>query len=315
MQSSNIFIIGWRGFIGRNVISFIEKKCSHVNIYLYDKSERLEPSPFHSDKIHQVLYPEMISLLNSSKSAVVLYLANSYSPGESLKYIVSSVSENLLPFITFLDDIKKNANSIRFLFASSGGSIYGDTGGIPCNEEHHLEPKSIYAANKVAQEKYLDIFNINFGLKYISLRIANPFGPGQYAKGGQGLIPTIMQSVGLNKPVNIYGDGNSTRDYIYIDDLSECIVSASDYLGNMKIINIGSGIPRSINDIVSVFENITKIPIYKNYIPQPTSNVDSLVLDISRAKQELKWMPKTSFNQGVTEYIKWYSSNTTNPNM
>jgi UDP-glucose 4-epimerase len=249
----------------------------------------------------------MTSLLKISENATIIYLANSYSPSESLKYIVKSVTENIIPMITLLNDIKSNAKNIRFIFSSSGGSVYGDTGGVLCNEKHSLEPKTIYAANKVAQEIYLDVFNINFGLKYIALRIANPYGPGQFVKGGQGLIPTIMRSISDGKAITIYGSGSSKRDYIYIDDLCDCILLACEYTGQEKVMNIGSGVPQSINDILDCVENIAQQDILRNHVEQLTQNVDSIVLDISKTIKELNWSPKTCLHEGMVKYIQWFS--------
>jgi UDP-glucose 4-epimerase len=306
MQSNKIFIIGWRGFIGRNLIAWI-KNNSRSCIYLYDKNMQDDEFPFDDENIHRIFYAEMIALLNSCDKATIIYLANTYSPGESLKYIVESVTDNIIPMITLLTDIKENAKNIQFIFSSSGGSVYGDTGGLLCNENHSLEPKTIYAANKVAQEIYLDVFNINFGLRYIALRIANPYGPGQFAKGGQGLIPTIMRSISEGNPITIYGNGSSKRDYIYIDDLCDCILLACAYTGQQKVMNVGSGIPQSINDILNSVENIAQQPISKHHVEQLTENVDSIVLDISKTVSELNWYPKTSLDEGMARYIQWFS--------
>jgi UDP-glucose 4-epimerase len=307
MRSNNIFIIGWRGFIGRNLINWIRNNSNDRNIYLYDKDNAQEEFPFVDTNVHQIFYSDMVGLLNKIDNANIIYLANSYSPHESLKYIVESVSENLIPMVSLLADIKENSKNIRFIFSSSGGSVYGDTAGEFCNEKHRVEPKTIYAANKVAQELYLEVFNTNFGLKYISLRIANPYGPGQFAKGGQGLIPTIMCSIRDGKQIVIYGNGSSKRDYIYIDDLCECILLACDYDGKEKVMNIGSGVPKSINDILKCVTDVTKKPIDKVHVDPLTENVDSIVLDISRTLKELNWYPKTSLYEGMSAYISWFS--------
>ncbi|QEW31532.1 NAD-dependent epimerase/dehydratase family protein [Erwinia billingiae] len=306
MQSNDIYIVGWKGFIGTQFLAYLFEKKFTGNIFLYQRDGRSSEIPMLNSNVHGIFYDEMVNHLLRSPKATVLYLANSYSPGESLKYAKESVTENILPFITLLESIKDNASNIKFIFSSSGGSIYGDTHGEYCKEVHNLSPKSIYAANKLAQEYYLDVYLKNYGLDYQVLRIANPYGPGQQLKGGQGLIPAVMNSVVNNTALTIYGDGTSQRDYLYIDDLADAIIASMNYTGSERIFNIGSGRPYSILDIIECFNTVHSQSVEYVHVNANASEVNSIVLDISRAKKAYKWSPKVSLEDGIAKYIKWY---------
>ncbi|ENM2943188.1 NAD-dependent epimerase/dehydratase family protein [Escherichia coli] len=307
MHSNKIYIIGWSGFIGRQYIHYLDKTGFKGEVFLNSRADDEQKYTSSTDNItiKYVNYEEMITGLNCSRSTV-LYLANMYSPGESNIYPLNSVKENIIPFITFLEDIKNNASNIRFIFASSGGTIYGDSQeGECCSENHLLAPKTIYAANKIAQENYLNVYHVNYGLDYRIARIANPYGPGQILKGGQGLIPAILRSLLNNESLPVSGDGNGTRDYIYIDDLCSLFFSLSSYSGACRTFNAGSGKEYSIMEIISCFNAVHDRPIKYHHVKTESSVVSRIVLDISRAKNELGWSPKTSLSDGIRAFINW----------
>lgn len=306
MHSDEIFIVGWSGFIGRQFISYLGKEYPASKIYLFNRDEYSINIDITVEQAELLPQDVFFSKLLGEGRKTVLYLANSYSPTDSLKYAVDSATDNIVPFIKFLEKIKNNAPAIKFIFASSGGTIYGDTNGESCKESHELSPKNIYAANKIAQEYYLNVYGINYLLDYKILRIANPYGPGQKLKGGQGLIPAVLESLCCMKTLSIYGDGQATRDYIYIDDLCELIVRTINYQGPHKIFNAGSGSAHSIMDIINCFDSICEHKVKYTYKPSENSIVNSIVLDISLARKELNWEPRISLVDGIREFIRWY---------
>lgn len=308
MLSSNLYIVGWGGFIGQSLLNYLSRTGFKKQVFLYSRSNTADivAPDFANATLCQ--HDDFVNKIAQDDKPVVYYLANSITPAESQSRALESVSSNLLPFIRFLEDIKSIANKVTFIFASSGGTIYGDTGGEKCREGHALLPKTIYAANKLAQESYLQVYQCNYGLNYRVLRIANPYGPGQVLKGGQGLIPAIMDSYKNNNPVRIYGDGSASRDYIYIDDLHDCFIKSAIYEGDVRIFNVGSGSKYSILDIIEKF-NRHNIVVETVKVKSDVSVVNSISLDISRAKREFNWSPQTSLENGLKKYIEWYEIN------
>lgn len=310
MHSNNIYIIGWKGFIGQRYIDYLESIMFDGEIYLYLREAEFENIRiFKNIKINFINYSGMIKKLLVSQGTII-YLANKYSPTESIRFSVESVQDNLIPFIKLLEDIKENARNIKFIFTSSGGTIYGDTRGENCKETHPLVPKSIYAANKVAQENFLSVYGLNHGLDYNILRIANPYGPGQRLRGGQGLIPAVLQSVMNNTTLPIFGDGNATRDYLYIDDLCIFIHKVIQYKGIIRVFNVGSGEAHSILDIINCFNSVINRKVKYEFTNTEFSAVNKIVLDISLAKKELDWQPLTPLKDGIKAFISWSEKKT-----
>ncbi|MDN4622073.1 MULTISPECIES: NAD-dependent epimerase/dehydratase family protein [Pantoea] len=305
MLSSNLYIVGWRGYIGQSLLNYLGRTGFTKRVFLYSRNNEVESITHDFIDATLCQHDDFVSKIAQDNDPVVYYLANSISPAESQSRAIESVNTNLLPFIRFLEDIKSIASKVTFIFASSGGTIYGDTGGEKCREDHALSPKTIYAANKLAQESYLQVYHCNYGLNYRVLRIANPYGPGQVFKGGQGLIPAIMDSYKKKTPVKIYGDGSASRDYIYIDDLHDCFIKSAVYKGDVRIFNVGSDSKYSILDIIDNF-NRHGIVVDTVKVKSAVSVVNSISLDITRAKREFNWSPQTSLEDGLKKYIEWY---------
>lgn len=305
MLSSNLYLVGWRGYIGQSLLNYLSRTGFKKQVFLYCRND--EANDLTPDFIDATLcqHEDFVSKIAQDINPVVYYLANSLSPAESQSRAFESVSSNLMPFIRFIEDIKSVASKVKFIFASSGGTIYGDTGGEKCREDHALSPKTIYAANKLAQESYLQVYQCNYGLNYRVLRIANPYGPGQVFKGGQGLIPAIMECYKKKTPVKIYGDGSASRDYIYIDDLHDCFIKSATYEGDVRIFNVGSDSKYSILDIIESF-NRQGIVVDTVKVKSDISVVNSISLDITRAKREFNWSPQTSLENGLRKYFEWY---------
>ncbi|PHM66414.1 NAD-dependent epimerase/dehydratase family protein [Xenorhabdus sp. KJ12.1] len=303
MFSNDVFIIGWKGFIGFRYVEYLSRTGFSGNLFLYLREGEKE-NGIKSNNIYFLNHFEFIERLLISK-ATLYYLANIYLPNESLEYSIDSVTKNILPFIKILEEIKPNAKNIKFIFASSGGTIYGDTRGEHCKESHPLLAKSIYTANKIAQENYLSVYGINYGLNYHIVRIANPYGPGQKARSGQGLIPAIMDSIEKKIYLSVFGDGQALRDYLYIDDLCSFLFKLANYTGTHKIFNAGSGVSYSILDVIECFTLVSNKTV--NYILREAniSAVDKIVLDNSLAKKELRWEPKVSLKEGISAFIDW----------
>lgn len=308
MLSNNIFLVGWNGFIGNSFLNYLIKNNFSNNIYLYAREKDKFIKSNFGRNVFLCEHNEFVDEIIKDKSPVVFYLANSLSPLESQSKALESVTKNIIPFITLLEDIKKFSKKISFILSSSGGSIYGDTNGEACGIEHSLAPKSIYAANKVAQETYLNVYHNNYGLNYHILRIANPYGPGQFLKGGQGLIPALLNAVRNNEKFTVYGDGTASRDYIFIEDLNDCFLKVAGYNHSSEIFNVGSGFTYSIIDIITCLRD-NGLEVDVRYVPSNSSVVNSIKLDISKTIKKLGWKPKVSLDNGIKEYIRWYDLN------
>jgi UDP-glucose 4-epimerase len=194
----------------------------------------------------------------------------------------------------------------KVLFASSGGTVYGIPKAVPITEIMETFPISAYGITKLAVEKYLYLYEYLHGLNYMALRIANPFGPYQDPRKRQGIVAAVISRILANKPVEIWGDGTVVRDFIYIEDVASAFISAARYDGRTRILNIGSGVGRSINDIVASIGSAMGVgEPQKVYHPGRASDVPVNVLDISLACKELEWAPLSEWTTSLQATAGW----------
>ena len=239
-----------------------------------------------------------------SEFDAIIHLISTSNPGSSKHNARVDTESNLLGTLDLLHVLETSKNK-RLIFASSGGAIYGTPLSVPINEQHPTNPVSPYGVSKLAIEKYLQIARIEFGLDYRVFRLANPYGPGQENTKGQGLIPTVIEKVLKGQSVSVWGDGSITRDYVYIDDVVEAFVQSLNYEGDERIMNIGSGKGVSVLEVVSEVESLIGQEISIDFMPERAIDPLMNVLDISLAKRELQWNPKTDLRDGIRAAIDW----------
>lgn len=205
------------------------------------------------------------------------------------------------PSLTFnLLESSRLSGVTRFLFSSSGGTIYGDAKQVPTPEGSEITPSGVYGTGKRVSEIYLESFEREFGLKTFSLRIANPFGPGQSAKRGQGIVAYALSAALEGFPVKIFGDGNAVRDFIFVRDVSEAFVSCLHYCGPLRLFNVGSGQATTINKLIDELNSaIFPRKLDKVYESSRTVDLPVSVLNIDRISAEMGWYPRTSLRDGL----------------
>lgn len=193
----------------------------------------------------------------------------------------------------------------KIVFPSSGGTIYGISQANRIVESQTGSPICSYGINKLAIEKYLNLFNRLYGLEYSVLRISNPYGMHQRVDSGQGAIATFLHHAIHHDEIEIWGDGSVIRDYIYVEDVSKAFYKAAQMNTAEKIFNIGSGIGYSINQILAEIELLIGKPLRKRYLEGRILDVPSNILDISKAKINLGWEPRYSLAEGLRKTADW----------
>ncbi len=191
----------------------------------------------------------------------------------------------------------------RLVSASTGGAILGDAR-PPVHEDMTAQPMSPYGASKLMMEGYCSAFAASYDLATICLRFSNVYGPGSLHKGS--VVATFCRDILAGKPLDIYGDGEQVRDFIYIDDL--CCGIAAAVTGQARgVIQLGSGRPLSINALVSALQSVVApARIEVNRHAARVGEVRSTWCDISRARQELDFNPSTPLEQGLAKTWDWF---------
>ncbi len=218
--------------------------------------------------------------------------------------ISSDIQSNLLPHVNFISScLMSGVKSLTFL--SSGGTVYGIPRSVPITEDHPTIPLNSYGMTKLVTEQYLQLLCRGTDMGYNILRMANPYGPGQFGLGGQGLIGTIIRQHQSGEPVTIFGDGLSERDYLYIDDAVTAIAQAVERAPTNDVINVGSGTGRSIVEVIDAVEKALGSPIARQHVEGRPTDVPSNVLDASKAQRMLNWRASTPFENGVAKTVAW----------
>lgn len=195
-----------------------------------------------------------------------------------------------------------DAGITRVIYLSTGGAIYGlspDASNDRRTENDLTLPVSPYAIGKLAVENYLRYFGAKFGLDSVVFRVSNPYGNRQSVTSRQGVIPIFLESVHNNQPITVYGDGTMVRDYIYVQDLAELVVTAFDRGHMHHIYNVGSGVGASVAEVVACVEKVTGVRADVHKVQAPATFVDRIVLDTTRFTDEFGIAAETSLLSGI----------------
>jgi UDP-glucose 4-epimerase len=236
---------------------------------------------------------------------VVVHLVSGTVPGSSLDHPAHDVEVNVLPSLNLFQACVEHCVG-KVLFVSSGGTVYGPSNDRPSKESDRCCPLVPYAVSKVMIEKYLALFSRRHALNYNVLRFSNPYGPRQKYRSGQGVIAAWIERIRRGEKVEIWGDGNVVRDYIYIDDAVSAMMLAMSEKISSQILNVGSGIGYSLSQLHKVMESSLGITIPVEFKPGRSADLPFNVLDITKIKNVLGWSPLISIEDGLRK--TWVAS-------
>jgi UDP-glucose 4-epimerase len=300
-----IAVFGGSGFIGLAAVSRLLKDGHELRLLLRPRPKYA--SELTDDRI-EVVYGDLSSLHDVSQTIegvdVVLHLVSSTFPQSSNDDPIFDVRTNLVATLQLLNEmvVKKIG---KIVFISSGGTVYGNPMTVPIDETHPTEPLVSYGIIKLAIEKYLLMFQKAHGIKANILRVANPYGERQRLENAQGAVRVFLHKAILNEPIEIWGDGSVTRDYLHVKDVAEAILCAVKYNGPESIFNISSGVGVSLNEMITVLESALGREIIRHYLPGRSFDVPVSVLDNALARQELGWEPSIKFKDGIAKTAEW----------
>jgi len=193
----------------------------------------------------------------------------------------------------------------KIIFISSGGTVYGNPMYLPIDEKHPTDPLVSYGITKLAIEKYLQLYSHLYGIRAITLRVANPYGERQRIETAQGAIGVFLHHALKGLPVEIWGDGSITRDYIHVSDVAEAFVRAVEYSDAKSCFNISSGAGTSLNELIGMLENVLGKRVEIRYLPGRPFDVPVSILSNDLARDELEWAPSISMRDGIARTADW----------
>ena len=293
----NSLIIGGTGFIGKYLVEELLASGRKVitvsrHNFEYNKVEHHLVETLFDKKIEKIL--------NSGIDEVV-YLAYATKPKTSFDNPVRDIEENLAQTVHLFESVYKIKSIKRIIYVSSGGTVYGNSNSNAISENHAQNPISPYGITKLTIEHFAKMFFKIYDLPVIIVRPSNAYGIGQAAKEGQGFIAYAMHSILHDKPINIYGEQGTIRDYIYVSDVAKAIRFSLDKAQCGNTYNIGSGTGYSNSEIINLIDKVIgkKYTVKLEYSDSRPFDVNKNILDTAAIKKDTGWVPLISIQEGL----------------
>lgn len=296
-----ILVTGGAGFIGSHLVDAL---CTDHDVVVVDdmsagKIENLNKS-IERIKLHKtsILDKDIKSILKDVD--VVFHLAAQVSVNKSIIDPVHDLNVNGGGTLNLLE----NARDLeQFIYVSSGGAVYGEPKSLPVDENADTCPLSPYGVSKLMGEKYVDYFHNTRGFKTTILRYANVYGERQDPSGEAGVISIFIDRILSDEPLEIFGDGHQTRDFIHVSDVVSANIKSLNKLG---VYNIGTNVETSVDDISRLLSNLTGKKLKTKYSPERKGEVRRISLSVDKAEKELGWEPKLTLKEGIEKTIEYF---------
>ncbi len=293
-----ILVTGGAGFIGSHVAE-IYLGAGH-EVWIVDDLSTGKPTNVPSEAHFvqaDITDAAVRRLLVDERIEVVNHHAAQMDVRRSVADPLFDARVNILGLLNILEGARQ-AHCQRLIFASSGGTVYGEQDSFPATEDHATRPISPYGVSKLAGERYLYFYQREHGLPALSLRYANVYGPRQDPHGEAGVVAIFTQRLLAGETITINGDGQQTRDYVFVDDVAQANLAAltADCTG---AINIGTGLETTVNTLAEHLQRITGSPDRAQHGAAKPGEQRRSVLSWSRAADRLNWKPLMSLADGL----------------
>jgi len=301
LSGSRVLVLGGAGFIGQHLCRDLIR--AGANVRCFDLKIPCSNSIVNQpEKTMEWITGDFSDTSKLAKAIegmdYVFHLISTTIPETSNRELQYDLSSNVFSTLKLLDSMKSSKVK-KMLFVSSGGTVYGIPNMIPIPEDHETNPICGYGIHKLAIEKYLYLYNYNFGLDYCILRLSNPYGTAQISDRPQGVIGKFVYKAIRQEAMEIWGDGSVVRDYLCIDDIVDAMLMAMKYRGEKKVFNVGSGTGHSLLDIIHMIERSAGHSVEVDFLPSRKVDVPLNILDIGRIQSELSWAPRTDLQSGI----------------
>ncbi|SEP13483.1 GDP-mannose 4,6-dehydratase [Paenibacillus sp. OV219] len=297
-------VTGGAGFIGSHLVKGLLEGGAIVHVIDNLSSgirENVAPEAvLHTEDVRSA---EAKQIIASVKPEVVYHLAARADVQQSILAPSLDASVNITGTINILDACKAACVN-KIIFASTSG-VYGNLEKERITERDPAIPISFYGLSKLTAERYIHMYSQLYCLSYTILRYGNVYGPGQTAKGEGGVIANFMERTIGNLPLYINGDGEQTRDFIYVGDVVRANLAAARH-GDQETIHVSTGKRTSVNRIIELLREMHSAEIDLHYRPAQSGDIKHSCLSNRKARTNLQWEPAVSIEQGIAEtYRSW----------
>lgn len=305
MKSQEVLLIGGMGYVGRQLQNPLADAGYTVHVLDKKPPQKDENVKIHHHRFRLSDEAPLKELL--SRCGTVFYLASDSVPATTANHPSLDGELNVMPFLRFLDVLQACPDT-HLLYVSSGGTVYGNATAIPINESCPVAPISYHGAGKAASEAFLHAFGSQSDSQITVFRPSNIYGPLQPYVAGFGIIRSIMEKLKREETLEILGDGEIVRDFLYIDDFVSACLLAMDLRNDQKpyrVFNVSSGQHLSINQLCEAIEAVAQQRLKRHYRQGRAIDVKAVVLDNSKIRNELGWHPVIEINEGLKRTWEW----------
>jgi len=305
LKNRKFLVTGGAGFIGSHTVDALIEQGSNVIIIdnlVTGKKENINPkAKFYNLNITN---SQIEKIFQEERPEFIYHFAFNVLVPKSVENPLMDM-DSIAGAINILQNAKKY-NVKKIVFTSSA-FLYGNTKNLPATEVEPIMPISPYIVSKRAVENYLEFYKRAFNLSYVILRYSTVYGPRQFT----GAMTDYIRKLSADKQAEMYGDGEKTRDYIYIEDVIKANLLALDISPDFlnPIFNIGTSIETTLNDLYKKIAEILDKEAKPIYLPDRPGEQYRYSLDYSKAKRELNWEPRISIEEGLKKRVAYYQQN------
>jgi UDP-glucose 4-epimerase len=254
------------------------------------------------------------TIVREGRFDVLVHLAAQMDVRKSVADPVADASINIVGTLNLLEAVRAASHRPRVVFSSTGGVLYGDFTTPPNVETFEKNPESPYAIAKLSVEYYLAYYARVHGLDTVALRFANVFGPRQDPHGEAGVVAIFCERILARRALTVFGDGEQTRDYVYIDDVVRAVQHAASAplpapaKLDARGFNIGTAVPTSVLTIAALLKKIADSDVAIEFAPKRAGEQQRSFVSIEKAARLLEWAPKASLEAGLSATFRWFQS-------
>ncbi|HDT14654.1 MAG TPA: NAD-dependent epimerase/dehydratase family protein [Firmicutes bacterium] len=304
----NILVTGGAGFIGSNIadayINAGHKVVAADDLSMGDEKNVNPAARFYKIDIRDE--NAVNNIVESEKIEVINHHAAQISVPDSVKNPGADASVNITGTMNLLNAAAKHRIK-KFIFISSGGTVYGTPDKLPVDESAPYRAETPYGISKTAGELYVKFYAAHYGIKYTILRYSNVYGPRQIPHGEAGVVAIFIKRILEGKKPVIFGGGKCVRDYVFVEDVSRANLICLDK-GDNNEFNIGTGVPADVNRLYECVQKASGFKEEAESAPFREGDIMTNYLDISKAKEQLGWEPEFSLEEGVEKTYEYFKS-------
>ncbi len=302
-----VLIVGGSGFLGSHVVDRFVSEGATVTVFDRDLERYREGKAGVQFIVGDLGNHGSVEEVVGAGYDAVVHVASTTTPRTSNESPEFDIQTNVIGTVNLLNSCVKHHVG-KFVFLSSGGTVYGDIGSAESVDENHpTRPISSYGVSKLSIENYLHMYQRLYKLDYVALRLSNPYGERQDPKNSLGALTIFLSRMLSGQRIEVWGDGSVTRDFIYAGDVADAI-----YLSTVNsvsgVFNVGSGVGMSIRSLLEALQETTRITPRVSWLTGRPFDVPRIVLDSTKLRSAVGWSPQVTLHEGIEKTSSWLRS-------